>query len=52
MFFCLMLSFRARLFIYALCSPAAKGMTSWLSFVMSNCEDVTYSLVSWVRCGA
>ena len=27
-------------------------LTSWLSFVMSNCEVVTFSLVSWVRCGA
>ena len=29
-----------RLFINALWSPAGKGLTSWLSFVMSNCEDV------------
>ena len=33
-----------------LCSPAGKGLTSWLSFVVSNCEFVTFSLVSWVRC--
>ena len=33
-------------------SPAGKGPTSWLSFVMSNCEVVTFPLVSWVRCGA
>ena len=26
--------------------------SSWLSFVMSNCEVVTFPLVSWVRCGA
>ena len=26
-------------------------LTSWLSFVMSNCEFVTFPLVSWVRCG-
>ena len=37
--------------IYALWSPAGKGMTSWLSFVVSNCEFVTFPLVSWVRCG-
>ena len=43
--------FRARLFIDALCSPAGKGLISWLSFVMSNCEVVTFILVSWVRCG-
>ena len=41
----------ARLFIDALWSPAWKGLTSWLSFVMSNCEGVTFQLVSWVRCG-
>ena len=44
--------FRVRLFIDALWSLAGKGLTSWLSFVMSNCEVVTFPLVSWVRCGA
>ena len=34
----------------ALWSPAGKGLTSWLSFVVSNCEFVTFPLVSWVRC--
>ena len=47
-----LLCFRARLFIDALWSPAGKGLTSWLSFVMSNCEVVTYPFVSWVRCCA
>ena len=42
----------ARLFVDALWSPAGKGLTSWLSFVMSNCDVVTFPLVSWVRCGA
>ena len=37
-----------RLFICALWSPAGKGLTSWLSFVVSNCEFVTFPLVSWV----
>ena len=37
--------------LFALWSPAGKGMTSWLSFVMSNYEFVTFPLVSWVRCG-
>ena len=46
------LCFCALLFIDALWSPAGKGLTSWLSFVMSNCEVVTFPLVSWVRCGA
>ena len=31
---------------------AGKRLTSWLSFVTSNCEVVTLSLVSWDRCGA
>ena len=39
----------ARLFIDALWSPAGKGLTSWLSFVMSNCEVVSFPLVAWVR---
>ena len=30
-------------------SPAGKALTSWLSFVMSNSEVVTFRLVSWVR---
>ena len=47
-----LLYFRARMSIDALWSPAEKGLTSWLSFVMSNCEVVTFPLVSWVRCGA
>ena len=42
----------ARLFICALLSAAWKAMTSWFSFVVSNCEFVTFLLVSWVRCGA
>ena len=39
----------ACLFICALWSSAGKGLTSWLSFVVSNCEFVTFPLVSWVR---
>ena len=30
------------LFIVALWSPAGKGLTSWLLFVMSNCDFVTF----------
>ena len=41
----------ARLFICALWSPAEKGLTSWLSFVVSICEFVIFPLVAWVRCG-
>ena len=42
----------ARLSIDVLWSPAGKGLTSWLSFLMSNCEVVTFPSVSWVRCGS
>ena len=45
-----LLCFHARLFVDA--SPAGKELTSWPSFVMSNCDVVTFPLVSWVRCGA
>ena len=31
-----------RLFIAALWSPAGKGLTSWLSFVMFDCVFVTF----------
>ena len=52
-YFCLcFLCFHARLFIDALWSPAGKMLASWLSFVMSKCDVVTFPLVSWVRCGA
>ena len=45
-FFCLVFAMTyARLFICALWSPAGKGLTSWLFFVLSNCKFVT------VRCG-
>ena len=50
-FYLVLLCFRALLFIDVLWSPAGKRLTSWLSFVMSNCEVVTFTLVSWVRCG-
>ena len=46
-----LLCFCARLFMRALWSPAGKGLTSCLSFMVSKCEFVTFPLVSWVRCG-
>ena len=50
-YFCLvLLCLHARLFVDALWSPAGKGLTSWLSFVMSNGDVVTFPLVPWVRC--
>ena len=52
-FFCLVFAMPlcARLFMCALWSPAGKELASWLMFVVSNCEFVTFQLVSWVRCG-
>ena len=51
--FCLvLLCFHARLLIDALWSLAGKGLPSRLSFVMPNCDVVTFPLVAWVRCGA
>ena len=44
-YFCIvLLCFHARLFVDSLRSPAGKGLSSWLSFVMSN---VTLSLFHW-----
>ena len=43
MFFCLV--FAMHLYASVLCalwSPAGKGLTSWLSFVVSSCEFVTF----------
>ena len=52
-YFCLvLLCSHVRLFDGALWSPAGKGLTSWLSLVMSICDVVAFPLVSWVRCGA
>ena len=45
-----LLCFQARLVIDALWSTAGKGLISWLSVVMPNCDFVTLPLVSWVRC--
>ena len=43
-----LLCFHARLCFDALWSPAGIGLTSWLLFVMSNCDVVTFQLISWV----
>ena len=48
-FFLVLLCFHVRLFVDALWSPAGKGLTSWLSFVIYNSDVVTFPLVSWVR---
>ena len=51
MFFCLVFDLSLCASVYmCLVVPAGKGLTSWLSFVVSNCEFVTFPLVSWGRC--
>ena len=42
---------RLRFFIAALWSPAGKGLTSWLLFVMINSFLSLSHAISWVRCG-
>ena len=44
-------SFSTCVGVQTLISPAGEGLTSWLSFVVSNCDFVTFPLVSWVGCG-
>ena len=39
---CLVFVMLSRLFIAALWAPAGKGLTSWLLFVTSNCDFVTF----------
>ena len=41
-YLCHVLVMLLRLFLAALCSPAGKGLSSWLLFVMSNCDFVTF----------
>ena len=41
-YLCLVFVMLSRLFIAALWSPAGKGLTSWLLFVMSNCDFITF----------
>ena len=41
-YLCLVFVMLLRLFIVALWSPAGKGLTSWLLFVMFNCVFVTF----------
>ena len=48
---CLVFVMVSRLIIVALWSPAGKGLTSWLLFVMFNCVLSLSHVVSWVRCG-
>ena len=48
---CLVFVMLSRLFIVTLWSPAGKGMTFWLLFVMFNCVLSLSHVISWVRCG-
>ena len=41
-YLCLVFVMLSHLFIAALWSPAGKGLTSWLLFVMFNCVFVTF----------
>ena len=52
MFFCLVFVMPLLASVY-LCLFVTRWerLTSWLSFVVSNCEFVTFLLVFWVRCG-
>ena len=41
-YFCIVFVMLSRLLIAALWSPAGKGLTFWLSFVVLNCVVVTF----------
>ena len=51
-YLCLVIVMLLRLFIAALWSPAGKGLTSWLLFVMFNVVLLLSHVVSCVRCGS
>ena len=44
-YLCFVYVMLSRLFIAALWSPARKGLTSWLLFMMFNCTLVTFPCV-------
>ena len=48
---CLAFLMFSHLFIAALCSPAGKGLISWLLLVMFIIFLLLSHVVSWVRCG-
>ena len=50
-YLCLVFVMLSCLFIAAVWSPAGKGLTSWLLFVMFNCVLSLSNVVSWFRCG-
>ena len=49
-YLCLVFATLLRLFIAALWSPAGKGLTSWLLFVMFYDLSLSH-VVSWIKCG-
>ena len=49
-YLCLVIVMLLRMFIAALWSPAGKGLTSWLLFVMFIVVLLLSHVVSWVRC--
>ena len=49
-YLCLVFVMLSRLFIATLWSPAGKGLTSWLLFLMFNCVLSHSHVVSWVMC--
>ena len=51
-YLCLVIVMLLHLFIAALWSPAGKGLTFWLLFVMFIVVLLFSHVVSWVRCGA
>ena len=52
MFFCLVFAMPLCVSVYmCFVVSTGKGLTSWLSFVVSDCEIVTFPLVFWARCG-
>ena len=50
-YLCFVFVVLSRLCIAALWSPAGKGLTSWLLFVMFVFLSLSL-VVSWVRCGS
>ena len=51
-FFCLVFAMPLYTSVYMfLVVTCWERLTSWLLFVVSNCEFVTFPLVSWVGCG-
>ena len=50
-YLCLVCVMLSRLFIAVLWPPAGKGLTSWLLFVMFNCDFVTFAFGVLGQCG-